>query len=138
MMSLPKNAGRRRGEAEGALAVTSSRQARTPQGLPWPRLRSSRLLPSGIYDSLLGQRWLAPPEMKQSWQKAEATALTSFFIPDSSGDGGAGWRVVLVRPGPWLALLSDACGPWAWTQGIWTRRLTKVHLCHWFYFRQVK
>lgn len=54
MMSLPKNAGRRRGEAEGALAVTSPRQAHTPQGPLWPQLRSSRLLPSGIYDSLLG------------------------------------------------------------------------------------
>ena len=70
MMSLPKNAGRRRGEAEGALAVNSPRKACAPQGPPWPWLRSSRLLPSGIYDSLLGQRWLAPPEM-QALQIAE-------------------------------------------------------------------
>lgn len=89
-MSLPENAGRRRGEAEGAFAVTSPRQPCAPQGQPWPRLRSSRLLPSGIYDSLLGQSWLAPPEIKQNRQKAEAAALTSFFVPDSSGDRGAG------------------------------------------------
>lgn len=151
VMSLPKNAGRRRGEAEGALAETAPRRPQAPQGQPWPELRSSRLLPSGIYDLLLGQSWLAPPEIKQGWQRAEATALTSFFVPSSSRDRGASWRAV-----PWQTWAStefairELCGlgpvaqpRWASVSpagrpGILTSGLAQARLCHWFYFRQVE
>lgn len=85
VMSLPKNAWQRQGLRKGHSLRFRPSQPHAPQGQPWPRLRSSRLLPSGVYDSLPGQSWFAPPEMKQSLQKAEATAVAFLFLPDPSG-----------------------------------------------------
>ena len=84
MMSLPKNVGRRRGLRKGHSLRFLPSQPHAPQGQRWPWLRSSRLLPSGIYDSLFGQSWFAPPEIKQSCGRLRPQC-DFIFLPDSSG-----------------------------------------------------
>ena len=111
-MSLPTHARRRHGETEGALTVISPHQPCAPQGQPWPWLRSGRLLPRGIYDSLAGAGLLLQKLNKASRSGGHGPGFpaVSSGVHQATDNRGRG---LPSRPG----LQGNVCGQAVWGYG---------------------